>query len=130
MRKSFTQFLVSEGVLSSEDLVKAFIRQSEASPTLPQLIKENGILTDDEILQVYAHQKDHEVSFEQSCIDLNIWNVDLENKIEGLAVREIPSIFKSLIDDDLISLEKITVKLDEYISIVIEDPEGFGLKSA
>ncbi|SMF29378.1 hypothetical protein [Pseudobacteriovorax antillogorgiicola] len=130
MSQSFCKFLVHDGCISADDLVNAFIKQAQANPSLPTLLFENRILSEDEMLQVYAHQAQNEVSFEQSCRDLKIWSKAIDQKLEAVIIKEVPSIFRILVDEDLISLEDLTVKMDEYISNVIEDPEAYGLSAA
>lgn len=130
MLNDFCHFLVKEECISAENLVEAFITQAKENRSLPQIILDFKLLSEADMLQVYRHQCNNEVSFEQSCIDLGVWNDELETKLEAIIVKEIPSIFRILVDQNLITLEQITVKLDEYISNVIEDPESFGLHKA
>ena len=130
MKKTFYNFLVDEGAVSGDDLVKAFIHQAKSNKSLPRLIKDNNLLTDREILDIYAHQASNEASFEKSCRELGFWSSELEQKLEAIIVNEVPSIFRILHDDGLITLEELTIKLDEYISNVIDDPGSYGLSVA
>ena len=61
---------------------------------------------------------------------VGIWSNTLESKLESAIMKTIPSIFKILVDQELITLEEMTIKLDEYTSNVMDDPESYGLRPA
>lgn len=130
MTKCFCSFLVEQGSIGEADMVKAFVLQAKDNPSLPKIIRDHSLLNDDQILEVYGHQAEKHCSFEQSCRDLGLWNPQLEERLEGIIVAEIPSIFKILIEADLIELDEIIIKLDEFISNVIESPSDYGLTVA
>lgn len=130
MKNTFSKFLVDEGAISSEALVCAFIKQAEDSPSLPQLVKDHQLLSNSEILEVYAHQVKHEASFQSSCMTLGVWSAELEAKLESVILQSVPSIFKILVDQELISLSAMTMKMDEFIANVLDEPEAYGLHAA
>ena len=124
---NFCSFLIKEGTLKEDDLVQAFIIQAGECPSLPKLIKDNNLLNDDQIIEVYRHQTEHKVSFEASCRELKFWDSDLELKLESIIVSSVPSIYKILIHREFVSSDDVVIKLDEYISNVIENPGDYGL---
>ena len=61
---------------------------------------------------------------------LGVWSAELEAKLESVILQSVPSIFKILVDQELISLSAMTMKMDEFIANVLDEPEAYGLHAA
>ncbi|NRA63790.1 MAG: hypothetical protein HRU19_04865 [Pseudobacteriovorax sp.] len=130
MKISFCEFLVESGIVTPEIMVQAFIQQSKGNKSLPRLIKDNNLLTTDQILAVYEHQTSEHCSFEKSCQVLGYWSEEFSLQLDGIIKDQVPSIFLYLLKNQHVTFTDLTVKLDEYVAMVIESPSDFGIEIA
>lgn len=114
--KYFGEYLVKKGIISSQDLVEAFLDQIMHLPPLPKLIYDQKLLSTDQIMQVFIAQQDENVDFATACKQLGFWDDDFNTKIEKIYDERRVPFGQFLIQNGAIDIKLLIKTLDEFLS--------------
>ena len=114
--KYFGEFLVEKKLIQSSALIDALICQIEDLPSIPRIIKDEKLLSDDQIMQVFIHQQKHQCEFLSACQTLGYLNHNIINKLESNLKNRRKPLGEILVSLNLLDLKNLTKALDEFLS--------------
>jgi hypothetical protein len=100
----FGEYLISMGLISSEQYVNAMIIQANELPSLPAAVNDLKLLTVEDQLRVFNYQSSHLMDYRLSCVELGLWD---ETVFEHALIRYFLSRIRA-IGDILISEKFLT----------------------
>lgn len=114
--KYFGEYLVKKGIVSSQDLVEAFLDQIMHLPPLPKLIYDQKLLSADQIMQAFITQQDENIDFATACRQLGFWDNEFNAKIEKIYDDRRVPFAQFLIQNGAIDIKLLIKTLDEFLS--------------
>jgi hypothetical protein len=114
--KYFGEFLVEKKLIQSSALIDALICQIEDLPSIPRIIKDEKLLSDDQIMQVFIHQQKNQCEFLSACQTLGFLNQGLISKLESNLKNRRKPLGEILVSLNLLDLKNLTKALDEFLS--------------
>jgi hypothetical protein len=114
--KYFGEYLVKKGVITSQDLVEAFLDQIMHLPPLPKLIYDLKLLGSDQIMQAFITQQDENIDFASACRQLGYWNEEFNEKIEKIYDEQRVPFGQFLIQNGALDIKVLIKTLDEFLS--------------
>ncbi len=117
MSVAFCRYLLDKQHIDPLVFLEAVDQLRAATPTLPRLLWQHNLLDAKAMMEVFAHQALHHLSFEASCRSLGFWTPKLEASLDQILAASHQSIFHILVGRGLINCHDLIKNLDEFISI-------------
>lgn len=117
-KKTFTEFLVDQAVVSHDQMVEILIRQTGEMPTVAELVRENKLLSAEQIFEVFMHQMKAPgvCDFSSACHELGLWTAEVAKGIAEAQSRLRLPIVEILVESKLVEKPKLVSLLDQYLS--------------
>jgi hypothetical protein len=117
-KKTFTEFLVDQGLLTHEQMVEVLIRQTSEMPTVAEIVRESGLLSAQQIFNVFMHQMKSPAvcDFSSACHELGLWTDEVAKALAEAQARLRLPIIEILVESKIVDKSKIVSLLDHYLS--------------
>lgn len=114
--KTFSEFLVEQGLITADDLVSILIDQAKQLPTPAELAREHKLLDAKQMLSVFAYQMQTSVEFVKACRDLGLWNENFAHVFSAENSRLRVPVVQLLQKSGKLQTEALVSALDSYLS--------------
>lgn len=115
-KKLFGEYLVEKKLISSAQLLEILMDQLAALPTLPELLHQKRLMSDDDLLRALSHQSSSDTDFKGACTALGLWTPSLQASIASHLLEIRIPIGQLLVQKGHLTLATLTKALDEYFS--------------
>jgi hypothetical protein len=122
--KFFGEFLVEKKLIQPSALVEALLYQIEDLPSIARIMKDEKILSDEQIMQVLVCQQNNHCEFLAACEVMGLMNDKILFQIESAFKMKRKPLGEVLISLNLIDVKNLTKALDEFLSLA-QPPSSF-----
>ena len=121
MSITFGDFIINRGLLSPEQLLLAFIHQNRNRTSDAETIFHRQLLPIQTQLAIFLNQSRNSLSYQSNAVALGCWSTDLEKKVEAIAQTKISPLTDAIFELELLSSEKMTQALKEYLEFLSQE---------
>lgn len=122
--KLFGEFLVDQGLVSEEDVVGALMEQISSVPCIAELTFSLKLIAPKDIFKILKYQVEHQAEFRQACIEMKLWNDNIQSQIDEKLKQVRMPIGQVLLKQGKVDISALTKALDSYIMEVGNDVEA------
>ncbi len=116
MMKYFGEFLVEQGHIDNETLLTALVHQLDKLPSIAHFVYEHKLLPVNDQLRVFHRQWRTGGDYRQACIELKLWNSEIEKELLRLVSAERQPLGQILIEEGRMTLTTLSSTLDEFVA--------------
>lgn len=121
--KHYMDYLIENNVINQDQYLEALLFQVSHSPSLAEVVYENGALSLEDQLRVFQELHDKGTTYAQAVKSLGLWDDKFANNVERYSLNFCPSAYKALVELGHVDLKNLVRNVDEYIAILSEDPD-------
>lgn len=116
--KLFGKFLIEKNAITKEDLVRALLIQLQRSPSIPEIVFTEKLLSTDHIFEIFQIQSSQKLGFIEAARELGCWSVNLQESVEKILNAKRPPIGEILIQLGATDIATISKCLDEFLGSI------------
>jgi hypothetical protein len=115
MSLSFTEYLIEQNLLSTDQVVEAMLIQLKTQPSNSELVYDLGIFSNNNFLKILLNQQMANSDFITSAKNLGLWSQEIEEKLVKKIKNLEPKLGDILIQKGYIEFEKISSAFNSFI---------------
>lgn len=113
-RKLFGEYLLESGLITEGQLLDAVFEQIKDLPTWAEVIRSRGWMSESDLLRIFATQAKCNLDFRVAAKQCDLWNDELDQKVEAELQKIRSPIGHILIRKGLISLDRLSSALTNF----------------
>lgn len=114
--KLFIEHLLERELVKKEALIEGLLAQTATLPSLAEIVYRENLLDRADILRALILQAKEKLAFKEACTRLGLWSAELESKTDATIRKQSPSLFRWLVEHDVIEAEKLSQSFSEYLN--------------
>ncbi|MGZ3650565.1 MAG: hypothetical protein ACXVB9_05935 [Bdellovibrionota bacterium] len=122
--KFFGEFLIEHNLIDRHQLLAALVRQVRDLPSYAEVVFEQNLLPEETLFEAFKLQTIRKISFLEACIEMKVWNQQLNETIhEEVRKKRVP-IGQILLEMKALDLDTLTRALDEFLGAAAPAEQG------
>lgn len=113
--KLFGEYLIERKLVTPEQLLDVLMLQIASVPSIAEAVHRLKLLSQQQIIQVLAHQTKKHCEFRTAALDLGFWNEQVEGQVAAEIARLKTPIGQLLAKRGYLDFRAVTTALDEYL---------------
>jgi hypothetical protein len=124
MTNSFINYLVENKVAEESVIIEAIIEQFKNIPTPIEIAYKHNLLSKPNLLRIVNLQSKKLCDFKTACIDLSLWSVEIEKKIEQEVNLVRVPIWEILVKKFGVNLDTLNKSIDGFFATIRNIPSN------
>ncbi len=114
MEMTFTQFLVSKGLVSAEAMAEALTVQLESTPVPQRVAIDRNLMTPKQLWTVLSHQEKHQSSFTEACLSTGALAQAGMDEVSATSAAQRRSLGQILLESGALTAEALLNAVDQF----------------